>query len=857
MNLKLGFLGIFMSLSIFVGGQSKSNNIRDFESKTGAQVTVHRATQVPMFVRFSTFQSLPLNGATTQAKVGNFSAIYGDLFGSKNLMEKLQLIRSTKDTYDFQHLTYQQYHEGVPVYDGVLRFHFDKNRMLRSINGVHVPYIKVDHVPSITSQNATSVALQRVAKQYGISEGDLASQKETLYIYREGLAQGVPGDNFLVYEVVVMSENGIREFVFINAHDGSIVDQFSGNHGALCRRIFDQNTSDTLWNEGDAIDGSLSQWELNEIHASGHSYYFFFNAFNRDSYDGAGGKMEVISNRPNGCPNASWNGVRTSFCTGTSSDDVVAHEWGHAVTEFTSNLIYAWQAGALNESYSDIWGETIDLINGYEDDGEDLSNRSGCGSSLKWRMGEDASAFGGAIRDMWDPTCQGDPGKVSDAEYHCSSSDNGGVHSNSGVNNHAYSLLVDGGTYNGQTITGLGLTKAAHIFWRANAEYLTATSDFSVQADALEMACTDLIGANLEGLSTSPTPAGPSGQVISAADLTELQKVLLAVEMRTLPDCDFAPLLEEDSLLCSNSLPDLAIFHEDFEDGLGDWTVDTAETSHATWEDRNWEVVSTLPGGRQGSAAFGVDPINGDCDTDLQSGILRLQSPVINIPGGITGEMEMAFEHYVATEPNWDGANIKYKIDDGIWTLLPGTAFSVNGYVGAINGGSNDNPMAGELAFTGTDEGSVSGSWGTSLLNLTSIGLDPGESIQFRFEMGTDGCNGRVGWYIDDISIFSCADCEPSVAIAETREDQGILFEAGTDIVTGDTLHGSSHIVYSAGQEVLLQAGFEVNQGAIMEAKIDGCDVPASPPLDSNNQSRQAIRHRQTNLLQTISKKSE
>ena len=64
--------------------------------------------------------------------------------------------------------------------------------------------------------------------------------------------------------------------------------------------------------------------------------------------------------------------------------------------------------------------------------------------SYRWLMGEDSTAFGGAIRDMWNPNCLADPGKVSDAEYHCDTTDGGGVHSNSGVPNHGYALLVDG-----------------------------------------------------------------------------------------------------------------------------------------------------------------------------------------------------------------------------------------------------------------------------------------------------------------------------------------------------------------------------------------------------------------------------
>ncbi len=74
--------------------------------------------------------------------------------------------------------------------------------------------------------------------------------------------------------------------------------------------------------------------------------------------------MDSIFNRGYSCPNASWNGTFISFCTGLTTDDVTGHEWTHAYTQYTHNLIYQWQPGALNESYSDIFGETIDRING-------------------------------------------------------------------------------------------------------------------------------------------------------------------------------------------------------------------------------------------------------------------------------------------------------------------------------------------------------------------------------------------------------------------------------------------------------------------------------------------------------------
>ncbi len=92
------------------------------------------------------------------------------------------------------------------------------------------------------------------------------------------------------------------------------------------------------------------------------------------------------------CPyeNAFWNGTQMVYGEGfASADDVVAHELTHAVTERTAGLYYYMQSGALNESFSDIFGETVDLWN----DGDPPADR--------WLMGEELPI--GAIRDMGDP----------------------------------------------------------------------------------------------------------------------------------------------------------------------------------------------------------------------------------------------------------------------------------------------------------------------------------------------------------------------------------------------------------------------------------------------------------------------
>ena len=111
---------------------------------------------------------------------------------------------------------------------------------------------------------------------------------------------------------------------------------------------------------------------------------------------------------------------------------------------------------------------------------------------------------------MWNPTCLSDPGKVSDAEYLCGTATAAASTRTRAFRTTGIALLVDGGTYNGHTVTGIGLVKAAHIYWRAQSVYQTPTTDFADHADALEASCSDLIGAPLNGLSITSTPAGPS-----------------------------------------------------------------------------------------------------------------------------------------------------------------------------------------------------------------------------------------------------------------------------------------------------------------------------------------------------------
>lgn len=755
------FLPILVFLfSIKAFAQSKTDVLRNFANSNDAKISFTSTTETVQFIRFSNTSAYKAKGNNSTTKSFGFideTRVFGNLSASDFILDN-----SKEDSYGLEHVTLNQTYNGIPVFDGELKFHFNSSKNISAINGNIVEGIKINTSPSISILEAKNMALELINNQninYSVKE--LFVQQNDLLVYPRGIVKGQITSNYLAYYIEVRNNLDVREYLFIDAHNGELLDQFTGIAHAINRIVYEGNTNpvNIVWEEGDALPGSLSDWQQNEVIASEHTYNFFKNAFSYTSYDGADAQMITINNNPNiSCPNATWNGFSANYCDGTASDDVIAHEWGHAYTEYTNNLIYAWQSGAINEAYSDIWGETIDLLNNYEDADDDDSIRNACNSSDRWRVGEDATAFGGAIRDMWDPTCNGDPGKVTDGVYWCTTGDSGGVHINSGIPNHAYALLVDGGIYNTYTISSIGFTKAAHIFWRAQSQYLTATSDFEDLADALEASANDLLGIDLEGLSTSNTPAGLSGEIITVDDVQTVIDVILAVEMRINPDaCNFQPVLGTSPSPCGASTTN-PIFLEDWETGTDGWSFTQLPENASTWESRDWVLSSNLPNERTGNAIFGTDPINGNCTTDLENGIIRLESPLITIPDYTTGITELFFNHYVATEANWDGANIKYQLDSGSWEILPSSAFTTNPYNGTINAASsgNDNPMENQDAFTGSDEGSVTSTWGTSIVDLSQVGVTANSTIKFRFEMGTDGCNGREGWYIDELAVYNC-----------------------------------------------------------------------------------------------------
>lgn len=461
---------------------------------------------------------------------------YGSQFGIIDPLNQLSLKEETILPGAAREISrtlvrYQQVHRGIPIMGGEIIVQMDKENLLLSMNGEILPDITLETEAAITSQTAMQSAILSMAKNYALDSDSFIATEPELWIYDPRLLGG-PGypEAKLVWSMEITNplRLDMRELVLVDALHGHIVLNFNQIHTIKQRLIYDTNSipptslpgTTPARFEGGAATG-ISDIDLAYDYA-GLTYDFYNDIHARDSIDGNG--MTLVSTvrycpPTSSCPyaNAFWNSTQMVYGTGyASADDVVAHELTHGVTEYESGLYYYMQSGAINEAFSDIWGEFIDLYYDTATDNDD--------PSVRWKMGEDIPI--GAIRDMANPPAFGDPDKMSSPIYHCSLMDSGGVHTNSGVANKAAFLLVDGGVFNGQSINAIGMTKTAKIFYEVQTNLLTSASDYQDLGDALILACDNL---KHDGVTTQ-------------TDCVEVAKTVAATEMHLQPaSCSAAP----------------------------------------------------------------------------------------------------------------------------------------------------------------------------------------------------------------------------------------------------------------------------------------------------------------------------
>ncbi|RME94805.1 MAG: hypothetical protein D6772_14075, partial [Bacteroidetes bacterium] len=562
------------------------------------------------------------------------------------------------------HLTAQQYYGEIPVFDGFVRFHFGADGNIQRVQEHLLPLTDIPTEPLLSADQLLGRALAALRECYPWLDPQKWQLRSTelVVLHPQIIRAQAARQGFLAYAQHWEHHSGSAGTLYWDSQTGKLL-AYLQNHCELFRhQLYEGRSFRPIWNNSQEIPADFDQWKRWQISATQQTYNLFYSAFGRNSYDGQGASYRSRANAElSNCPNARWTGTEAQFCPGVSSDDVVAHEWGHAYTQYTSELTYAWQSGAINEAYSDIWGEVVDLLNTEgNDQGEELVRTACDDDGLRWKIAEDATVINGPIRDLWAPNCHADPASIDDPYYDCDpdESDAGGVHSNSGLVNRTFARLVDGDG----SQAGLGLTKAAHLFWHAQAHYLSRTSDFRTLAAALKAAYTDLQGLDLPQLRLSDTLRQASGERLQYADSLWLAQVLLQAGLeRELTHCpNYAPLLSQNApAICLDGYAEHIIFSEDFEQGWPGWQATAEARFPAQWQTRHWMLADFLPAGKSGQALFAPVPNNGPRDPN-QCGLLRIESPTIYLPPGLASPFQLRFRHYIALEPG-DGGRLSYR----------------------------------------------------------------------------------------------------------------------------------------------------------------------------------------------------
>ena len=676
-------------------------------------------------------------------------------------------VRSSTDLAGARHEQRDYFVHGIPVLGGRQQLHFGPGGGLRAVTGRAVRRVSPFKGGADAGAKFGSRAAGALTAAYPDAGGWAVTDAGLHYLAPHLLRPGSRGPAPLARRFDLRHPtDGRGAAVYLDVTTGKPLLTYP-LHRTLDREIYDRsrNASRLIWTEGDAFPGTLDAQEQEAIRATGETYNLFFRTFGRDSYDGNGAPLQTVVNRSSNCPNASAYGDFVDFCPGLVTDDVVGHEWTHNYVDASAGLIYRFESGALDEGLADTFGEVIDLLNGRGGDAGATTPRQGCDdAATRWKIGEDVPNFGGThLRDMYQPECRNDPGHRSSPDFAClpAESDNGGVHINSGLVNRAFVLLVDGGTENGTTVTPIGLTKAAHLYYHALNNYLGPTSDFNDFATALEAGVTDLDGLDLPALTLADAPAAPSGEVFTPADLAHVRAAITATGLAEAPACPTVRALAPgDPAPCTATGPETAfvsLLSQDWENGLGAWAVTEQALHPTTYDPNSWTTSADLPDGRAGTAAFVANLRNGDCVSDLETSLVSLVSPVLPVTTDATLLLE--FDHYFSLEDEWDGALLYLSRNGGNFTPLTNAHFTFNGYGDTLNPPNiNDNPAAGLGAFTGADQNRLSGSWGTSQVDLTAAGVLPGDDIQLRWTLAVDGCNGWRGWFVDDLRIGFCGN---------------------------------------------------------------------------------------------------
>ena len=283
-----------------------------------------------------------------------------------------------------------------------------------------------------------------------------------LYLLPEAAEPGQPTRAVLAWHAWLSdTAAGVSNAYFVDAATGRLVYALPRSAHAKKRTIYDAQMLTDIdvlpkRREGDKPSGIA---DVDEAYDNlGHVYDYYWAKHGRDSYNGTGGELRAVV-RLREDPDEKW--FNASFVPGDIDTmlygeemtklDVTGHELTHGVTFNSADLWYMYQSGALNESFSDIFGEAVEHFARGRND---------------WLVGDEIPNSP-PFRSMSNPPAYGDPGHYND--FYAGCGDWGGVHINSGIQNKAFYLMA----------TKIGIEKAAQVAYRTLTTYLGPRSRFT------------------------------------------------------------------------------------------------------------------------------------------------------------------------------------------------------------------------------------------------------------------------------------------------------------------------------------------------------------------------------------------
>ena len=411
---------------------------------------------------------------------------------------ELYLNRIERDGDDW-HLFYGQHLEGIPVYGAEIAVHLDRDSTTGT-NGRYLPDAPRLPAARIAASQAEQIALAALDP---CDPTEVVGRTRLMYFSMSLFTDQDDGIH-LAWRVNVKS-CATGWLCMVDAHTGDILFQLEDasdadrpgedfdietvNNNSESSTCWILTTDDDQWfDEDGVVSGANPDQEGWNVYGFTHSiYHFFYDHWGRKSYDNDEEDIEIyLDVRFNTGANAhySYGCDIFEFWDNYGVLDVLAHEYTHAVTHNTCDLIYADQPGALNESMSDVFGTMIE---------HESCVGTGCAD---YTIGEDIP--GGPFRSMEDPPLYGDPdhmlpGISGDGIGYRSlpagvqrnrNNDWGGVHTNSSIPNKVFYLLAEGDTHNGLAIDRLygtayePLWKVRNLYYHALVHDLTANSQF-------------------------------------------------------------------------------------------------------------------------------------------------------------------------------------------------------------------------------------------------------------------------------------------------------------------------------------------------------------------------------------------